>query len=135
MRRVYCHEVSMSKRGVCGFIKPLDFIAAAGVLLAAVLAALPVVFAGPQDNAVILYEDAELTVPLDEPREYRIESNGYTLIVEVVDGGISVSSSDCPDKICTDAPPLRRAGMSIVCLPARVVIFIEGDGDADAIAG
>lgn len=125
----------MKKTGASRFLKPLDFVAAAGVLLAAFLAALPVVFAGSQDSAVILYEDAELTVPLCEPREYRIESNGYTLIVEVVDGGISVSSSDCPDKICTDAPPLRRAGMSIVCLPARVVIFIEGDGDADAIAG
>ena len=125
----------MNKTGVCGFIKPLDFVAAAGVLLAAVLAALPVVFASSQDSAVILYEDAELTVPLDEPREYQINSNGYTLIVEVADGGISVISSDCPDKICTDTPPLRRAGMSIVCLPARVVIFIEGDGDADAIAG
>ena len=125
----------MNKTGVCGFIKPLDFVAAAGVLLAAFLAALPIFFADSNDNAVILCDGAKLTVPLDEPREYRIESNGYTLIVEVADGGISVISSDCPDKICTDAPPLRRAGMSIVCLPARVVIFIEGDGDADAIAG
>lgn len=125
----------MNKTGVCGFIKPLDFVAAAGVLLAAFLAALPIFFADSNDNAVILYDGAKLTVPLGEPREYQINSNGYTLIVEVVDGGISVSSSDCPDKICTDAPPLRRAGMSIVCLPARVVIFIEGDGDADAIAG
>ena len=125
----------MKNTGASRFLKPLDFVAAAGVLLAAFLAALPIFFADSNDNAVILYDGAKLTVPLGEPREYQINSNGYTLIVEVADGGISVSSSDCPDKICTDAPPLRRAGMSIVCLPARVVIFIEGDGDADAIAG
>ena len=125
----------MKNTGASRFLKPLDFVAAAGVLLAAFLAALPIFFADSNDNAVILYDGAKLTVPLGEPREYQINSNGYTLIVEVVDGGISVSSSDCPDKICTDTPPLRRAGMSIVCLPARVVIFIGGDGDADAIAG
>ena len=125
----------MNKTGVCGFIKPLDFVAAAGVLLAAFLAALPIFFADSNDNAVILYDGAKLTVPLGEPREYQINSNGYTLIVEVANGGISVISSDCPDKICTDAPPLRRAGMSIVCLPARVVVYIEGGADSDAIAG
>lgn len=125
----------MKNTGASRFLKPLDFVAAAGVLLAAVLAALPIFFADSNDNAVILYDGAKLTVPLGEPREYQINSNGYTLIVEVADGGISVSSSDCPDKICTDAPPLRRAGMSIVCLPARVVVYIEGGADSDAIAG
>lgn len=125
----------MKNTGASRFLKPLDFVAAAGVLLAALLAALPIIFADSHDYAVILYDGAKLTVPLDEPREYQIDSNGYTLIVEVADGGISVISSDCPDKICTETPSLRRAGMSIVCLPARVVVYIEGGADADAIAG
>ena len=125
----------MKNTGASRFLKPLDFVAAAGVLLAAVLAALPIFFADSNDNAVILYDGAKLTVPLGEPREYQINSNGYTLIVEVADGGIAVSAPDPPQKILPAAPPLGRAGMSIVCLPARVVVYIEGGADSDAIAG
>ena len=118
-----------------GFVKPLDFVAAAGVLLAALLAALPIIFAGSGRDAVILYEGGQLVAPLDENREYQVISHGYKLTIEIADGAVSVVSSDCPDKLCANTPPIRRAGMSIICVPARLIIYIEGDSDADAVAG
>lgn len=118
-----------------GFVKPLDFVAAVGVLLAALLAALPIIFAGSGRDAVILYEGGQLVAPLDEYREYQVISHGYKLTIEIADGAVSVVSSDCPDKLCANTPPIRRAGMSIICVPARLIIYIEGDSDADAVAG
>ena len=64
----------------------------------------------------------------DAPQIY--SGNGYTLqISAVTDGerGICVSVSDCPTQDCVHTGIITRAGQSIVCLPARISIMLEGD--------
>ena len=64
------------------------------------------------------------------------ESRGYTLTVEAADGGVYVASSDCPNQDCVHSGAISRAGQSIVCLPARVAVTLEGAAsDYDLIAG
>ena len=64
------------------------------------------------------------------------ESRGYTLTVEEKDGAVSVASSDCPNQDCVHSGAISRAGQSIVCLPARVAVTLEGAAsDYDLIAG
>ena len=64
------------------------------------------------------------------------ESNGCTLTVSVSGGAISVSESDCPNQDCVRSGAISRAGQSIVCLPARIVIEIVGTGaDYDLVTG
>ncbi|MBR5470568.1 MAG: NusG domain II-containing protein [Oscillibacter sp.] len=64
----------------------------------------------------------------DTPRAY--SGNGYTLQVSTeTDGkrGICVSVSDCPTQDCVHTGTITRAGQSIVCLPARISITLEGE--------
>jgi hypothetical protein len=58
--------------------------------------------------------------------------NGYTLKVGMsypIDPDvpcIRVVESDCPTQDCVHTGEIGRAGQSIVCLPARIIIQLEG---------
>ena len=72
---------------------------------------------------------------LDGPIEREIHGeNGITLIVMLSPDSAAVRSSECPDKICVNTGTLRKAGESAVCLPARVVLRLEGDGGIDGMS-
>ena len=64
-------------------------------------------------------------------------NRGYTLIVDIADGTVNVVDSDCPGHDCQHTPPISRAGESIVCLPAQIVIHLEGTptGGPDVVVG
>ena len=50
--------------------------------------------------------------------------------------GVRVVSSDCPTQDCVHTGQISRAGQSIVCLPAHIVITLAGaDADYDLITG
>ena len=54
-------------------------------------------------------------------------------VVEVSDGGVSVRSSTCPNKNCVQHVPIRKEGETIVCLPNRLVIRIDGKSETDFV--
>lgn len=64
-------------------------------------------------------------------------NRGYTLTVEITDGAVNVVDSDCPGHDCQHTAPISRAGESIVCLPAQIVIHLEGTpiGGPDVVVG
>ena len=54
--------------------------------------------------------------------------------------GLRVARSDCPTQDCVHTGTITRSGQSIVCLPARFILRLEGgtaeDGGAvDAVLG
>ena len=65
--------------------------------------------------------------------------NGYTLRVSLSPEGVRVEEADCPTQDCVHTGTITRAGQSIVCLPARIIIRLEGgpvDKDApDVVIG
>lgn len=63
--------------------------------------------------------------------------NGYLLRVVATAEGVHVAASDCPGHDCVRTGTISRAGQSIVCLPARIVITLHGAGGGayDAVAG
>lgn len=80
---------------------------------------------------------------LEHPRTYT--NNGYTLTVALGidyegpvlnamppsgESGLRVAASDCPTQDCVHTGMITRSGQSIVCLPARIIIRLEG-GTAD----
>lgn len=75
------------------------------------------------------------TYSLGEDRRLTLTGNGYTLEIEVKDGTVAVVSSDCPGCDCVRTGAMRKAGSSIVCIPAGIVITVGGGGDYDALAG
>jgi hypothetical protein len=76
---------------------------------------------------------AELPLDRAAKRTYSFESGPIT--VEVVPGqGIRVLESKCPVKVCVHAGWAHKAGETIVCLPNRLLIEVEGEGrEYDAV--
>lgn len=51
---------------------------------------------------------------------------------------VRVVESNCPTQDCVHTGNISRAGQSIVCLPARIIIQLEGgstDSDVDIVVG
>lgn len=78
----------------------------------------------------------------DLPDRKTYYGNGYTLEVSLrPDGesGVRVEHADCPTQDCVHTGTIHREGQSIVCLPARIVIRLEGgngdDSGVDAVVG
>lgn len=89
---------------------------------------------------------------LERPRTYT--GSGYTLTVALGidyegparnamppsgESGLRVAASDCPTQDCVHTGIIARSGQSIVCLPARIIIRLEGgtaeNGGVDAVLG
>ena len=114
--------------------KLIIIIAAAGIICLAVYIA--AVRLAPHGDIAVISVNGEEYKRIDlskvkEPYELRIETEYGVNIVLVEPGAISVSSADCPDKICVYQGRLTQAGLPIICMPHRLVISIEG-GQTDA---
>ena len=84
--------------------------------------------------------EAVESIPLpaagDTPEQRTYQNGGYTLQVTVSADGVCVVSSDCPSQDCVHTGTITRSGQSIVCLPAQIVIHLEGTTDGpDVIVG
>ncbi len=85
-----------------------------------------------------IYVDGKLytTLPLDEDCQITISTRyGYNTVT-VADGYISVTESDCPDKVCVYSGAINSGVVPIICLPHRLEIraVSSGDTDIDAVA-
>ena len=94
-------------------------------------------FAAERDNklAVISLDGEEYRrIDLNRVREsYDIEivTKYGSNTVHVQPGAIGVINADCPGKICVNRGMISEGGLSVACVPHRLVISIAG-GDIDA---
>ena len=74
---------------------------------------------------------------LKAPITLDYENRGYNDVVRAENGRIRVESADCPDQVCVHTGWVSRAGQSIICLPAHLVIRIEGQNSnyIDTVVG
>ena len=112
------------------------------ILLIAILAVIPacmlafnvVSAVNHTDVRLVILRDGEIfgTYPLTEDRIIEI---GETNICEISGGDVKMTHADCPDQVCVLSPRINRYGGTIVCLPNKVILSIEGeesDKDPDA---
>lgn len=126
--------------GTIMFMKKNDKILAAAVFAAAAGLFLfqhwqQTHFAG---NAVI-YEEKEKTAsyPLNEDAQIELfGADGGMNRICIQAGKVWMESANCPDGLCMKQGSIEKNGQSIICLPHRLVIMIEGGTDAgvDAVA-
>lgn len=103
------------------------------VMLAVLIGELFVMKTGnDRGNLVVIYQDGKRIqeLSLDEDTEIFIK-NIYTNRLKVKDGKVSIVESDCPGMDCVHSGWIQGKGRSLVCLPNRVEIRIEGDVDND----
>ncbi|HHY46806.1 MAG TPA: NusG domain II-containing protein [Firmicutes bacterium] len=60
-------------------------------------------------------------------------------VVQIKDGRARILESNCPGKVCVKTGWISRPGQSIVCVPHRLVVRIQGNvdkapGDPDIVA-
>lgn len=92
-------------------------------------------------TAVVSVDGEEIErVSLDRAAGERVyRAGGYALTVEYAAGSARVLASGCPTQDCVRTGAVTKSGQSIVCLPARFILRLEGgtaepDG-VDAVLG
>ncbi len=77
-----------------------------------------------------------MELPLSEDAQIVLGEDGHTNTLVIENGTARVISADCPDQICVRQGAVQFAGESIVCLPHRLVVTVEGSapGDTDVTA-
>lgn len=107
-----------------------DIAAIAAVLLAA-LALVLLLPKEKQGSTVVIYQNGE---KLQELSLYTNESltvgGAYNNHIVISGGEVYVAESDCPGEDCVHQGKLSSAG-SIICLPNRVEIRVEGESSVD----
>lgn len=81
---------------------------------------------GETKVAVLTYGTAEESrFPLDRDAVYDIETNGYTIHIQIENGAATFVQSPCPDHVCEQFGWLRDEGEWAVCAPALAMLQIE----------
>jgi len=115
-----------------------DLLLVAVLLIAS--AVLWLLFARPGDVggwAVVTVDGEEIgRYALHEEREITIGDEDYNILT-IRDGKAAVTEANCGDHTCVRTGEVSRTGESIVCLPHKVVVRIEGavEQGPDAVVG
>lgn len=74
---------------------------------------------------VEIHVDGELygRYNLEEEQEIRIND---TNLVQISEGAVKMVWASCPDQICVHHTSISRDGESIICLPNKIVVSVEG---------
>lgn len=121
-------------------MKRLDKQIFAVLLLLSVLSILftNVIFAGREAaTAVVEVNGKEYGRYSLEEKERKIldvrTEFGYNKI-EIANGGVHVTETDCPDRLEVYQGEIRTAGQMLVCLPNRLTVRLEGKSEVDGVA-
>lgn len=77
------------------------------------------------------------TYKLSDDQEITVEKNGHVNKFVIKDGKVDMVEASCKNQICVHEAKISKSGQSIVCLPNRVSIVIEGkgEGEYDTVSG
>ena len=105
----------------------LDIIVIALLLLVAVSLLLIVTLTKKSGNVVVVEIDGVISeeFPLSVDGVFTLNGGTNTLVIE--NGEAYISYSDCPDHTCEKTGRIRYVGQTIVCLPNRLSITVQGE--------
>ena len=107
-------------------------------IVAAIAILVSVIFwtsVGAEEGSMLsVYQEGALTkeLSLDSDVEFVIEGD-YKNVITIKDGKAAITESDCPGTDCVHSGWIHEAGRSIVCLPNRVELRIEGTSEVDFV--
>ena len=111
-------------------VKPYDII-----LIVALLAICftPLFFVGGNGKTATITVDGVTVVILELDNNATKTIDGIGTVV-LKNGKVHFENSTCPDHSCEKTGEIYRSGQSIICLPNRLVIRIDGKSEVDGIA-
>ena len=116
-----------------------DFLLAAALLLLGGALALFVWLTRQAGGTVTVQIDGRtvMELPLSEDTQIVLGEGEHTNTLVIAGGTARVVEASCPDKICVGQGAVQYAGESIVCLPHRLVVTVQGGatGGLDGFTG
>lgn len=125
-----------------GFIRKADIVLLIIIVVLGLASSAYVVLSQTSGDTVIIEKDGELygkyslaedrtiTIPKDyESENSSDESNSKYNIVTIKDGSVTMTSASCHSQVCVKHHAIKSTGESIICLPNKVLVKIEGKGD------
>ncbi len=73
----------------------------------------------------------EARYPLDEEATLTLEAGDDSNQLVIKDGQADMIGANCPDKLCVHQAAISKAGQSIICLPHKLIVSIEGGEEAE----
>ena len=70
-----------------------------------------------------------MELPLSEDAKLVLGEGGHTNTLVIAGGTARVAEASCPDRICVRQGAIQYAGESIVCLPHKLVITVQGGAE------
>lgn len=91
---------------------------------------------GDSPQTIIVEVDGKVfgRYAIDANQKIEINKDGHLNIALVEDGTVRMAAADCPDGLCVKQGIISSASQAIVCLPNKVMILIQGQGEADVVA-
>ncbi len=115
-----------------------DVLLVAGLLILGGALALFLFITRQAGGYVSVRVDGEpvMELPLGEDTRIVLGEGEHTNTLVIENGAAQVVEASCPDQICVNQGAVRYAGESIVCLPHKLVVTVEGGraNDVDATA-
>ena len=84
------------------------------------------------NKTAVITVDGEVfkkVVLTEEEQEIVIDTEHGSNILKVHDHGIEMTEADCPDQVCLTFGFINKKSQSIVCLPHKVLVEIEGGAE------
>lgn len=83
-------------------------------------------------KSVVVTVDGEIyqRLSLFENQEIDIPTKDGDSVLVISDNACYMKSAHCPDQICVKHRQIQAVGESIICLPYKIVVTIEGSEEA-----
>ncbi len=120
--------------------KKNDLLLLAALICAGLIFALVLFFTRSQGGLVIVCVDGKEVYRHDlsvDTVETITGADGGSNTITVKNGKVAVTEADCPDGLCVNTGYISTSDQSIICLPHKLVVSIEGaDGklEMDGVA-
>ena len=134
-----CRNVLLGTDPEVKMIRKADIVLFILLVLLGGALAFPALFMSSGGDTVKVTVNGKLygTYKLSEDKEITISKSGHINKFRIKDGTVDMIKASCKNQICVHEAKISRSGQSIVCLPNRVSIVIEGKGgdDYDTVSG
>ena len=113
-------------------IKLIDVILMSLVLIIALVWSIIPYFTAPTGNVVEITVNGQTSFySLNTNRKIQLDG----LVVEIQNGQVFVSETNCEDKVCQHTGKINKVNQSIICLPKNIVIKVTGNSDFHVDSG
>lgn len=109
-------------------MKKRDLLLILGIVVAIAATYVVFVMVKPEARVAVVRVDGQVVkrLPLDNNAQYAIDQGEKHNLVVIESGKAFMEEASCPDKVCINQGKKHRSGQSIVCLPNKVSIELEG---------